>query len=32
MQSKQIPGVKPILIGDLALNAQGEYEIFKTKK
>ena len=32
MQSKQIPGVKPILIGDLALNAHGEYEIFKTKK
>ena len=32
MQSKQIPGVNPILIGDLALNAQGEYEIFKTRK
>jgi surface protein len=32
MQSKQIPGVKPILIGALALNAQGEYEIVKAKK
>ena len=31
IQAKQIPGVRPILIGKLAKNSRGEYEIVKEK-
>lgn len=32
IQSKQIPGIRPILIGDLGINKDGGYEIFKKGK
>ena len=31
IQAKQIPGIKPILLGQLAMNDNGEYEIIKKK-
>ena len=31
IQAKQVPGVRPILIGKLVKNAKGEYEIVKEK-
>jgi hypothetical protein len=32
IQAKQIPGIRPVLLGQLAINVNGEYEIFKRKK
>jgi hypothetical protein len=29
MQAKQIPGVRPVLLGKLVKNSKGEYEIVK---
>ena len=31
IQAKQIPGIRPILIGKLVKNSKGEYEIVKEK-
>jgi hypothetical protein len=32
IQAKQIPGIRPVLLGQLAINVNGEYEIFKNTK
>ena len=31
IQAKTIPGIRPVLLGKLAKNADGEYEIIKRK-
>jgi hypothetical protein len=31
MQSKLIPGIRPVLLGKLVKNDRGEYEIIKKK-
>ena len=32
IQAKQFPGIRPILLGELAINVRGEYEIVKPQK